>query len=108
MDDLAAVRLCAEAMGLEASCVTGIRGQARSTEVKTDGVWMHYDPLTDDAQAMALVKRFNVRIDRTRGIPEKWAVHISSNFGDTVIGDDLNRCIVLCVAALQSRAAKGG
>ena len=60
-----------------------------------------YDPLHDDAQAMELVKKFNLRLDRTRSIPEKWGVYSSGYFHNMQIGDDLNRLICLCVANLQ-------
>lgn len=51
------------------------------------------DPLTDDAQAMALVKRFRLW---------EWI-----RDGSLDIGDDLNRAIVACVAQMQANRPKG-
>lgn len=56
MTDLEITRLCAEAMGYE----------DKSVGVSVGGIMVKhhhhfiYDPLTDDAQAMALVKRFKL------------------------------------------------
>ena len=47
MTDLELTKLCAEAMGIEISPVR-----------HGDGDFSLYDPLHDDAQAMALVKKF--------------------------------------------------
>lgn len=99
MTDLEITRLCAEAMGFHRS------GDMREQE------WyylrnhsypnLRYDPLRNDAQAMALVKKFILRIDRTRGIPEQWGVYSKRNYQGMAISSDLNRAICECVAQMQ-------
>lgn len=94
MDDLEMTKLCAEAMGYEykqgdsdivwASCDAGFMGR--------------YRPLVDDAQAMALLKRFPVTcVDALDNLVE-WGPHTDSDRQ----GLDMNRCIVECVAKMQS------
>ena len=90
MNDLALTKKCAEKMGLHVAEGTG----------KT--VWTHaqwpdpddslgidlYDPLHDDAQCMAMVKKFPREcID-------------AMNCHQSFLGTDLNRAICECVAAL--------
>lgn len=105
LDDSEAVRLCAEAMGYR-------------TEIASDGTlltWSNWrggwNPLTDDAQALALVKRFDMVIERDG----------ETLFGVTLFGEggyakgnptfvvrdesDLNRAIVFCVAQAQRAKA---
>jgi len=62
-----------------------------------------YDPLTDDAQAMALVKRFwlEPRYNEHRDVPA-WMVTPSYKAEPCVISTDLNRAIVECVAKMQA------
>ena len=59
--------------------------------------FVDYDPLHDDAQCMALVKKFNINIC--------WhEINIPSNFQPTIymwLRDDLNRAICECVADMQ-------
>ena len=103
MSDLELTRLCAEAMGYT---LTG-----RLAE-RSDGGVVHdvYDPLHDDAQAMALVKRFNLTLRKMKS-PKGWMV---SEFGwSTCIGahqsfarTDLNRAIVETVAKIQKSITK--
>ena len=68
-----------------------------------------YDPLHDDAQAMALVKKFRLLVD---GGNAMWCVH-GDTAGSGRIDDDLNRAIVGCVAQMRfdrtapEAAAKG-
>lgn len=61
---------------------------------------LDYNPLTDDAQAMALVKKFSLRIDK---FSEKapWLV-IAESGGEFAEADNhnLNRAICECVANL--------
>ena len=95
MSELELTKRCAEAMGLtieskqlpDASlqCMDGHRR-----------VW--YWPLTDDAQAMALVKKFLLGITPPQVAHGTWAV--SGDCGGSV-GYSLNRAIVECVAKLQ-------
>ena len=104
MEDLEATRLCAEAMGIAAH--ENDDGAIRFLE---SGIhYRKYDPLHDDAQAMALVKRFDMVIERDG----------PSLFGVTLFGDggyakgnptfvvrkepDINRAVVYCVAKMQA------
>jgi hypothetical protein len=88
MTDLEMTKLCAEAMGISA------------TETKAGDLGVHrdasgavyYNPLHNDAQAMALVKRFSI------GIEPWWTCSIFRPEGDYYATDkDLNRAIVQCV-----------
>ena len=92
MTDLEMTRLCAESMGLWF-------GHSKSDDTdnlyvsKTaiSGPWEVYDPLHDDAQAMALVKKFpgyclHALTCELEVEPEK---------------RDFNRAIVECVAKMQ-------
>ena len=98
MTDLEITRLAAEAMG-------------HTDDVYPDGLDLmfrngtQYAPLHDDAQAMALVKRF--RLELTYGLHDIW---ICSNRGtiDYVSGNDcnLNRAIVKCVAKMQDEQSE--
>ena len=93
-DDLEITKLCAEAMGIKGwltgddPMVTNDRGEFIEP----------YDPLHDDAQAMALVKKFGLDLIRHKPISQ-W----SSYFGNGVFSqaDDLNRAICECVAKMQ-------
>jgi hypothetical protein len=100
MTDLEITRLCAEAMGFE------YRVQEKSAHY-SEGVYStkygedvyRYKPLHDDAQAMALVKRYPVE-----AFP---AIH---DYADAhLLGKpyDLNRAICECVARLQSNRTGG-
>ena len=57
-----------------------------------------YDPLHDDAQAMALVKKFRLYIDPDFGMPDVWQV--ADGINDATSGE-LNRAICECVARMQ-------
>lgn len=84
MTDLEITKLCAEAMGYD----------------KTDplGVALVYDPLHDDAQAMAMVKKF--KLDCFENLDEEgWIVDAGDGVHTKHI--DLNRAICECVAKMQ-------
>lgn len=101
MTDLDKIKLCAEAMSL--------RVIVDRDEIRLEG-WLGgdfeptYDPLHDDAQCMALVKKFHLQlhfINPVRG----WFVGppgLDMPLGTSA--SDLNRAIVECVAKM--RAAK--
>lgn len=101
MDDLTATRLCYEAMG-DLPAVVEHEGEIRFGYRNCLGP--AYAPLHDDAQAMALVKRFNVICSRwikeRPGIDESWAA-FTDDYSGTVANADLNHCIVYCIAAQQ-------
>ena len=86
MTDLEITRLCAEAM------FTPLEWEQRLFE---------YDPLHDDAQAMALVKKFLLSIDPAQ--PIGWHVaKQETKFFDAAYAheDDLNHAICECVAKM--------
>jgi hypothetical protein len=86
MDDLTMTRLCAEAV---------CRGRE---EVE------RYDPISNDSQAMWLVKKLGLTVGQTELRNDADWVVISRG-GDTCADKDLNRAIVECVAKMQK--AKG-
>ena len=92
MTDLEITRLCAEAMGLgwqDDRTDGGITAQEGTYNYK-------YDPLHDDAQAMALVKKMRLEISTFRG---EW--HVGNDM-DWAWNTDLNRAICECVAKMQA------
>ena len=106
MTDLEITKLCAEAMGVSVIKTRAYYGsEADSPESLPEhwlqeigvGEWQQYDPLHDDAQAMALVKKFKLGIGREDG-DDMWAV--GRIFIET-INQDLNRAICECVAKMQ-------
>ncbi len=113
MNDLEMVTACALAMGLEPYALNGIAQQCGS-----DGIYVadkmqgrgysYYSPLREDAQAMGLVKRFEVKLTK-RPKYETWRA-VSYSRDNEVISTgtdrDLNRAIVECVSKLRS--AGGG
>ena len=98
MTDLELTKLCADAMGYKAEPHPNRILGTKLMWVANNGNW---NPLIDDAQAMALVKKFVLRINRNRGMPEKWAVNSRRNYEDIQLSDDLNRAICQCVANMQ-------
>ncbi len=88
MDDLEITRRCAEAMGEE-----------HRTAYDWDGE--PYNPLTDDAQAMALVKRFRIDLECCSDSDEiYWSAYIMENghVAYSFVDPDLNRAICVAVA----------
>ena len=79
MNDLELIKRCAEKSGLELH-----EPQDRP-----------YNPLTDDAQAMALVKRFKPHMNCSA--EGSWWVLLSHS---EARGTDLNRAIVECTARM--------
>ena len=109
MTDLELTRKCAEAMDIE---VVEPGPQSEPPEYwmyhdNEDG-WREYDPLHDDAQAMALVKKFRLRL--SFNIFGNWwtAKEILANDGSPAQEEsdsDLNRAICECVAAMDRGSA---
>ena len=90
------VRLCAEAMRLD---IADDAAPVHYWQGKNPSSLTRYDPLHDDAQAMALVKKFGLNIAKIEGCD--WAVWRSRIDGhnDAICGSpDLNTAIVECVA----------
>lgn len=106
MTDLELTRLCAEAMGhphlhVEENFMES-RGQLFYMYHPIDAdrpQFSLYDPLHDDAQAMALVKRFPIQIE---GYPDDRHVCLfdSGSVFTTMNVKDLNRAVVECVARM--------
>ena len=104
MTDLEITRLCAEAMGIK----HWINNDALPPCVVGGGYDPYiYDPLHDDAQAMALIKRFQIQsaplIDGTTH--EGWVAeaHVPFNRWTPKCQSEegLNRAICECVAKMQ-------
>jgi hypothetical protein len=69
--------------------------------------WHSFDPLLDDAQAMALVKTFKLCIDpMSEDGTDCWVVWHPSKDARNLGGADLNRAIVECVALMQMAVAE--
>ena len=102
MTDIEIIKKCAEAMGIDVVEVS--RGLAIPYD-NFNEPQPFYDPLTDDAQAMALVKKFGLIIEPDGVMPttEWWVqVWVSDEIRWTgVANKDLNRAICECVARLS-------
>lgn len=102
MTDLEMTKLCAEAMGYSFAVFEG--------QVMWHGK-NPYDPLSDDAQAMALLKKFHLRVSwgyaEARGAPDgTLPVMVNPGGAEPPFGVheyDLNRAIVECVARMQEK-----
>ena len=106
MTDLEITKLCAEAMGCTPSPLAG----------SWDSVPLHYffggrpftegyDPLHDDAQAMALVKKFHLGLYPYQTVHEKWWWKVGVQTNAQAMGEELNRAICECVAKMQQAKA---
>ena len=105
MTDLEITKLCAEAMALEFKVARELWcGNSAPLAVWTKNG--EYQPLHDDAQAMALVKRLELWIQPPRqghlsGTPsDYWFVAHSAKGGDSR-SLDLNQTICECAAKIQ-------
>lgn len=105
--DLVATKLCAEAMGEDyfrqpirdvvlGDCV--IRGNT---------VHAGWNPITNDAQAMALARRFMMTLDLFAGaasIPNLTGSDCSAHRFIAFSDESINRAIVECVAKMQQNS----
>mgnify|MGYP001576197143 CR=1 FL=1 len=101
MTDLEMTRLCAEAMYPQVEVDMAIKEGC--VYAGPEGAFLglsryEYDPLHDDAQAMALVKKFRLWIDNDNA--SDFHTVGFKDFG--TYQEDLNRAIVECVAKMQS------
>ena len=103
MTDLEINGACAEAIRIQ-TVVHPIRGKIMRHWFWVGNIEQMYDPLHDDAQAMVLVKKFQLFISHWRG---KWTVSTGIGGHDKTGAQysDLNRAICECVAKLEK--AKG-
>lgn len=96
MTDLEMVKRCAGKMGED---VVDDGESCRFYDSAGFEYGLSYDPLTNDAQAMALVKKFNLSI--TKWDEVHWFIEARDYVPcPCVISTDLNRAIVECVARL--------
>ena len=102
MIDLELTKRCAEAIGLELC-----ERHSHDWPMYFDGAlgeWgadIRYDPLHDDAQAMALVKKFHLDIDSAIIDGEKlWGWRVMASNVSHARNLDLNRAICECVAKI--------
>lgn len=105
MTDLEITKLCAEAMGIQISKPAGYREfvQDNPPLYATGAVngSIYYEPLHDDAQAMALVKRFDLNFEKFPGSAWEVSRWSGSEWSEELFSDDLNRAICECVANMQ-------
>lgn len=85
MDDLMMTELCAQAMGVA----------LMGSDVP---LW---NPLKDDAQAMALVKKFMLEVDAFSNCVDLPALRDPKGIYTTYSDESLNRAIVECIAKMQ-------
>jgi hypothetical protein len=101
MTDLQMTARCAAAMGIE------VRNNRAPFEVRewsinhANGTCSIYEPLHNDEQAMALMKRFKLHCVVGDLSHLHWMVAPHGNMPDCSTGTDLNRAIVECVAGLE-------
>lgn len=101
MTDLEATRLCAEAMGIHGVHEWEGKIYGRRPYYML-GLPSLYDPLHDDAQCMALVKRFGLDMEWFFGFSPVPAVIVSGGKFASEKTCDLNRAVVYCVAKMQA------
>ncbi len=113
MTDLELTRKCAEAMGFTLKTLENGR-----TQVLQDGevaymiapdfkIIQLYDPLHNDAQCFALVKRFELRLQEPEAEPSndrRWRVTAWEPYKTVAQHTDLNRAVCECVAQLRKPA----
>jgi len=101
MTDLEITKLCAEAIGIPFDLVRCARlKDAKDTSFVRYVNGPLYDPLHNDAQAMALVKKFGLGISKQDWSDGRYWVVI---VGDEISADqsNLNRAICECVAKME-------
>ena len=101
LSDLEITKRCAEAMELISD---GVDSSGSPSSIKVRPNCKNYDPLHDDAQAMALVKEFEIDLIYGRGT---WLATVGKKTGKSADGQadlpDLNRAICECVAKMVSK-----
>jgi hypothetical protein len=103
MNDLEITRLCAEAMGFR--LVGEILPPSGGVWAMQEGAGKQYNPLHDDAQAMALVKKFNIGWDKEED--HEWHLALRDGLMMFHAHDmNLNRAICECVAKMQAAKEK--
>lgn len=104
MDDLEIVKRCAEKMGVEYRVIPdSVFIHLIATKKDANGIKEYpYAPLYDDAQAMALVKKFELEIGiGVHDGEDGWSVYVEDGkLLHNVWSKDLNRAICECAAKL--------
>jgi hypothetical protein len=108
MTDLELTRLCAEAMGLtvrESASKTALHLQADPAQLLNA---IFYDPLNDDEQAMALLKKVRLGVQVYEGGWLAWGYDSPESDSPIRIKktESLNRAIVECCARIQAEKSK--
>jgi len=106
MTDLEITRLCAEAMGYTYRIQNRNDHYSEAVYITQHGDdCFRYNPLHDDAQAMALVKKFQMDVDFCTN---QWRASWYNVRGKEctrwkqAVNNDLNRAICECVAKMQA------
>lgn len=104
MTDLEMTKLCAEAMGFQINSRLEypVTSEARESYSEQGLPFIKYDPLHNDAQCMALVKKFGLEITRNgwTTLAPFWMVTLPGEI--LVVNADLNRAAVECIAKMSS------
>ena len=104
MSDLEIVRACAEAMFPDNRVKNALEGVFYEDY---PGVWVSFEPLTNDAQAFQLMKRLSINVWGSDISANEWKWHACWNFQDTDDtlgnGDTPNRAICECVAKMRAK-----
>lgn len=102
ISDVEMTKLCAEAMGYK---IVYPDDHVLPIAIESDKGSGVYNPLHDDAQVMALVKRFHLNIlifDKLDGHNAGWwRVDSQPELNITARNADLNRAVVECSARIQ-------
>jgi len=110
MTDREMLKLCADAMDISVQLLSPETGFPSDDHyvipAMCAGSNPTYDPLNDDAQAMALVKKFCIGIDPMAERSCGWMVTYygddDERIGVRLHNPNLNRAIVECVAKMQA------
>ena len=97
MNDLQINAACAVAMGIHHN-VKPLRGKVLRCYYMSGNRELMYDPLHDDAQAMAMFKKFNLEIDKENSVNSRGMVNFNYRH------NNLNRAICECVATMEKES----
>jgi hypothetical protein len=107
LSDLEITRKCAEAMGIQLRedvvMHAVLVGSGHGHIEHRPRTRLNYNPLQDDAQAMALVKKFRLDITTEPLLEPRWEVWQPDASRSGVFGSDvdLNRAICLCICGIM-------
>ncbi len=108
MTDLEMTRLCAEAMDIDIFNPQALEPAYQIRCGEEHATW--YDPLHDDAQVMALVKKFRLELHTPMTIDGYWVTQgldrMTVGGTDGALEKDLNRAIVEYIAKIQLEKQK--